>query len=259
MPFDLSLPPKLFVPHKPAIIRASRLPESPAEARQIEYAPKRALGAGGAAMMMGGSLATQFTFVNSTTTATNSGTIPADAAPGDVCVCFNGAEQNTTVPTAVIPNGFTQVANHTRTDADRRVRGLISVKILQVGEPGASVSLMSAAVTQRGILAAFRPNGFLYSFTANGLQGQGTGGDPAQQTINVTASPSFPAISLAHWFSSGAVSSRVSTNLTSLSGSSTAHWAAYRIDNLGGSPANGVVDMADSGSQVMQSLYLTFS
>jgi len=86
MPFDLSLPPKLFVPQKPAIIRASRVPESPAEARQIQYAPKRALGAGGAAMMMGGSpVANELTYLGplSLVSTTNSFNLGNIAVPKD--------------------------------------------------------------------------------------------------------------------------------------------------------------------------------
>lgn len=256
---DFSPPPKpkLWTFPRPAIIRAAELPRTPADGHGL----KLLLGSVPGFMPAPAPVPPleSFTFVDSGNTATSTGTIPAAAAVGDLCVCFNAATQNNTLPTEVVPTDFEILANHVRDGANFRVRGLISAKILESGEPGSNVTLMSAGNSNRGILAVFRPNAPINSFTANGVQGEGTGGDPAQQTINVTGSPSFPAISLAHWGATSAVGSRVATNLTDISGSSTAHWAAYRLDNAGGSPANGVVDMADSGSNVMQSLYLTFA
>lgn len=113
MPLDL--PPGLWVPQKPAIIRASRLPETPADARGIRMMPPLALGLGGSFASLLGSTALTSSFpvvaaVNSNAQGTGSNNkvvnLPAGIASGDLLLALC-AQPETAFGTA--PTGWNQL------------------------------------------------------------------------------------------------------------------------------------------------------
>lgn len=115
MPLDL--PPGLWVPQKPAIIRASRLPETPADARGIRMMPPLALGLGGSFASLLGStaLTSSFPVVEATNISSTSGSatqvvnLPAGISSGDLLLIFLGMQDGRTINT---PSGWTQLYNN---------------------------------------------------------------------------------------------------------------------------------------------------
>ena len=179
-------------------------------------------------------------------------TIPANTVAGDVLVYIDHATGDETTPGYVLPAGFTLLAN-TVGGNDRQVT---SYKIATAGDAGQTVPGMihSGNGTEK-MLLVFAANAA--AVTASTFNAQGTSGDPSPQTVLASAASS-PVIVIGAYGSEWA-----STNPRSMTPAKDGEFiseawgwlaAAWKIYNS--NPANVTVDMADHGSNVLQSGYL---
>lgn len=203
-----------------------------------------------------------FVLIANSSGSTSSITIPATAQAGDLCIILNGARQYTSVPTSVTPAGFTVVAEFTREDDNFRVRSILSAKKLAPGDPGSSLTGMDATLSNQfedWIVAVFRPTGSFNSFTANSINGEGTGDDPAPQTITASGAATLPAFLFGAFY--GGIDGNTDSAtpaMSEITGSTDDIYLKYKLYGPGDTPADHTVDMDDEGSQVMSSGYLTF-
>lgn len=115
-------------------------------------------GAGGA----GGPALIGFTFVASASTNIGASTItiPATAQAGDLCVLLDSTVNTTaTLPTNVVPSGFTQImtAAFVRANGTTSARMTCSYKVLVSGDAGSSITGLGNT-NPRKIVLVFRPD-----------------------------------------------------------------------------------------------------
>jgi len=115
-------------------------------------------GAGGA----GGPALIGFTFVASASTNIGASTItiPATAQAGDLCVLLDSTVNTTaTLPTNVVPSGFTQImtAAFVRANGTTSARMTCSYKVLVSGDAGSSITGLGNT-NPRKIALVFRPD-----------------------------------------------------------------------------------------------------
>jgi len=123
----------------------------------------------------------------STTAATNTLTIPASAAAGDIAVANVMAYRNAggDPPEYVLPSGWTQIGHNTSGLA----RCISMYKILSSGEPGSGVTTMLGI--HRSILSVFRGSSVIASVGSVSV----SAGTSSSHSINVSAVNS-PAIAI---------------------------------------------------------------
>lgn len=195
---------------------------------------------------------TTLTLRTNISATTASITVPATAQVGDIAIIFN---MSTTV-TDVIPVGWTSIISTTTTG----IRSSIVYKKLLPSDIGAAVTLSSG--TTNKIMLIYYGNAPIMNVVPSAILSQSTTVDPTLQTIAMVGKPT-PAIAIASYASTGAVSVRSWSTGTTIEYASTSAssvlYAKTLIFNSGSSPADTNVSMTDGGSNSLVSLYLQFN
>lgn len=260
----LDLPPPLWVPSRPAIVRPAEhtllrpgflRPATRAEARamiadavrsrrltrdEAERALKFAYIHGPPAMIGAGAFT--LTFNSSATANAATITIPAGALAGDLAVLFDCAYS--TSPGAVTPAGWTNVANATVTSV---TRGMTHYKVLLAGDPGSSVTGMDETTVDK-VMLVFRPSRAIVSVVASTWNADATTLNPASQTV-LAVGVATPLVVIG---GAGAASSTAAFVTASPAFDATVTTAdsdaimGYKVYNS--APADHTIDMDDLGS-----------
>jgi len=190
-------------------------------------------------------------FRASATSTNTAGTIvaPSGIVAGDLLVLYDSAANNTTIPTAVIPSGFGSPAIINQTFSTNR-RVIVSMKIANGTEAGATITGMSVNNTVNKILIVFSTNGATSSI-AYDVDFQSTDGDPTAQTVT-SASGSPPLVVLAFYRNTTGVSFSPTEDGSVVNGGQQ---GKYKIYNS--SPADVTVDLGDAGTaNMLMSFYI---
>lgn len=110
--------------------------------------------------------------------------------PGDLCVLFDLANNNTAaIPALVTPAGFTNIGGATGSDGVDGARCAASYKILAAADIGATKTGMNGTENERKMCAVFRPSRPIVGVTPGGfVVSAPTNGNPASQVIVVPTS-----------------------------------------------------------------------
>jgi hypothetical protein len=195
---------------------------------------------------------TSITQVLSAISATTTITAPSGIQAGDLIVLLD-VSCGYSLPTAVVPTGFTQIININDTTD---VAAVASYKIAVGTEGGTSITGMAGTTSK--VMYVFRGNKAAAAATVGDVGNQWTSGNPTAQTI--TAASGTPPLVVFGFYSSaqsGTVNPRTFTvggvgakdaELQSFADGAYLDcdtWIAYKIYNL--APADAVVDMDDEG------------
>lgn len=248
MPLDLGPPQKIWMPAKPAIIRAASLKEIERARRKANFLP----GMAGVAGMKSSAApaAPSFTFVASGSGSDPSIELPGTPTAGDLCVIWSFYQWADTLAGGT-PADFTRLGNNIGVSGHFSE---IAAKILVGGET--TVTGYNADIDESWIAATFHPSSPITGFAWNSPNEQGTTGNPSAQTITA-ATP--PIILLGAMGSSGTINPRTTDPTMDELTSGSDHFGHYFIYNPGDTPVNHSYDMDDEGSNLLQSGYLTFT
>lgn len=204
------------------------------------------------------------TFLTSAVSSASTITIPSTAQEGDVAFLFdNGYNATSSAPTLVTPTGWTLASAATGfvNDAGNvSVAGRCSYKILTSSDPETTITGINGGAGNRKIMLVFRPNFTVTTLTLSLASSTVATTDPAAQTISMTASTA-PSVGLAHMGTyTGAVTTRTVTGgaMTEVS-NTTNQYVQYVIDNTVNTIADSTVDIADGGTNTLQSFYANFN
>lgn len=233
MAYDLIKTPELWLPSKPAIIRAARVPEFDHRRIRRDQFP--------CPVFCPGSEVSTLVWRNNANANATTIKIPP-AAAGDIAVLFDSANNASgTIPSLVVPSGWTQIRTDTVSSTSSG-RCTLSYKVLTSGDLGATITGQTGSGGSRKILGVFRPDVPLREVTISGDQGQGTSGDPTLQTITPGTSP---LILFGHARGSGTIAGTLTSSGSKLPGSSSDHYAYYNIQNT--TTASRTFDIGPSG------------
>jgi hypothetical protein len=239
--------PKLWLPPKPAIIRPAKpvigmlLPVPLAAPALLGSGPKNV---------------TTLTFVTSATDVSGAAfTLPTDIIAGDLIVVWdtatNAPAAGGPVPTAATPAGFT---NDIDVDNGLDARAMFSHKIANGTEGGTSVNGMNAVDGEGKITAVFRGDAPLATASILSPAEQITDINPTAQVV--TSGSGTPPLIVFGLYGNGFVATvdprtfspakdnEISASILGLEDI----WLAYKIYNLGDTPANVSIDMDDEGA-----------
>lgn len=192
-------------------------------------------------------------FRSSATSTGSTIVAPSDIVAGDLLVMYDNVSA-TTIPTSVVPTGFTSILNNT-VSTNRRV--ICSYKIATGSEAGTTITgLSGTGGALAKILIVFSTNGATTG-TVKSIQYEQTDADPTAQTIT-SGSGVSPLVSIG--FLRNASGTPVSSMTPTQDGSVvvTAHTGFYKIYNS--SPANVTVDTNDGGTvNMLMSFYIEAS
>jgi hypothetical protein len=245
MPLDLP-PHKLWLPPKPAIIRAlSR------EELKLGFLPGFIPPGAGAASR----LTTLTNVLSSTDSSGAAFTLPTGIIAGDLIIVLDCADSDASISA---PTGFTTIVSAAVGGMDM----VLSYKLAVGTESGASVNGLDGSFGEGKIVEVFRGNVPIKTVTPADTANEGTDNNPSAQTVN--ASGGTPPLIVFGGYESfdGSVNPRTFTVAGSpakddeqqLSGFGTGSgaidlWLAWKIYNT--NPADVVVDMDDEGNDMM--------
>lgn len=262
---DLHPPPKpgLWVPPRPAIIRATDVPKSPAAARGIGHnggpawleEEKRHREAmlmlsqlNGFGSRRRSSIITVafLTSANATSGATIN--VPGTALAGDFGVVFQLSRSTaSTIPTLVNPSGWQNDSTGTATIGTNGYRSMISSKILVSGDVGATLTGMNGNSFNDKFILIFRGSSAFTSYTATGPNAETTANAPTAQALNAsTETPPMVLLAFADSATSVTFSGTMSTSGTPVTTGSA--WLAAIYELFNSSPADRTIGVADSGT-----------
>jgi hypothetical protein len=193
---------------------------------------------------------TAFAFFNS---SSSSGvptiTLPTGIQPSDVIVLLDSRVSFGTVPTNVVPAGFTQIATVSGTDSLTAVRNTMTFKIAGGGEGGATITGMSSDLAGEMLAVVFRPNGRVTSITLGDVETQFSNNNPTAHTLGASAGTP-PLILVAGYSSSGDIDPRSFSPAKDgeAANGTLGQYIAWKFYGQGSSPADHSVDMDDEGS-----------
>lgn len=124
-------------------------------------------------------------FNTSATSTSNTITIPAGAAVGDIAILRDCASTNYSIPSTVVPSGWTSVSNLTGTSQTGDVRIIVSYKKLLAGDPGSTITGMNGALYNYKTVIILSPSLPISTIAVAGLDE--TIGDSAPSARNVAA------------------------------------------------------------------------
>lgn len=120
----------------------------------------------------------------SATSTSSSITIPSGAEVGDIAVLFDFAgSSNTTIPTSVVPSGFTSASNKS-SSTTAGTRAIVSYKKLVSGDPGASITGMNGGLFNTKRILIFSPSSPISTIMLGDVQETITDSAPAEQTVS---------------------------------------------------------------------------
>jgi len=240
--------PKLWVPSKPAIIRAKELPRSDDFTKGV-FAPGF-MGAGGPISA---------TVVQSSNANGATCTLPSGSAAGDICLFFDSSVNTShSIPTLVTPSNWSIISNvgYDSTADTAAIRSAIFYTILMSADiSSGSVTGMSTTGSARKVMLTFRPTRPVNALTISSLNGAGGVNAPSSQTISASG-----AILLGMARGAGAITSSgtLPTSATSVTTSSTAQVVLYETQTS--SHTDRTFGMNDTGAyNTLQSFYLTLA
>lgn len=203
--------------------------------------------------------------VNSTSgSASNTHDIPATANAGDLCVVFDEIGGANGTYTHNVISGFTELKFTSGTPGST-MQGSIMAKILTASDVGTTVNGQSLNSTssprRRSVVLIFRPTKPILSFAAGAaFNGQTTTGTPTNQSVNA-ASATKPHLIVAMWGAHITVAVPASTpSMSSFdSGGNQGMYGGYALKNPGNTGNNYTISLADSGTNILMSGYITFT
>jgi hypothetical protein len=191
------------------------------------------------------------------TSATITG--PAGITAGDLLVLWDTAASFASVPTVVVPTGFSSISNQNNGTNNRAI---LSAKIADGSEASASITGMNGDSANLKSLYVFRGSVPLTAFVANDVGQEITANNPSAQTCNASGG-AVPLVVIGAYRSPGVIDPRTFT----VGGSdakdgeinpAATNYLAYKIYNS--APADVTIDMDDEGSiNVLVSTYITVS
>lgn len=193
-----------------------------------------------------------FTSVTSTTAGIQ---IPATAAGGDLVLLFDYAQNSsTTIPTQVVPTGFTSYANSLVSQATTPANRLVvSYKILVPGDQGTGLTGMTGTLTNK-VMVVYRPNQPIngVGIGATGIA-QATSTAPTNQAFPLSTNITGFGIGWALYAASGAITTRGSTTTPSRELNISTNLYVKLFENTNGTTtfADSTVSMADYGSNIL--------
>lgn len=239
-------PPPLWIPPKPAIIRAHQVPRTPAEARGIQHRSEDALAVVGRPL---GGKVTRFRFVTSAQGSAEV-VVPTVARKDDVAVLwqFGRTIGTSTAPALVTPSGFTATNTastvYSLSSFNIGFRVAVSYKKLLATDPGTVLTGINAGTNSK-VLQLFRPNGRLTSVVARSPSGVATTTAPGTQSIGASAYVA-PAIVLAGIVADSSSFTPTGTLLTSASILTVSvWWLAYEF--VSGTSVARTIGVNDTG------------
>jgi hypothetical protein len=238
----LDLPPlqKLWLPPKPAIIRAWKREEL----KLGSFLP--GMFPGGAAVAR----LTQLSILATGSATTNPVTVSASVEAGDLMIVagfVDGAG-------ASIPTGFSVASLSTNTATQKS--GL-TYKIAVGGEGTSVPGFFDTGGPGINRVAVFRGNKPITSVTVGSPGAQATDGNPTPQLVAASGGTP-PLIVIAYYGSNTAVDPRTMSPAKDAEIGATLDWLAYKIYNT--APADVTVDMDDEGTgNLLASCYLACS
>jgi hypothetical protein len=191
-------------------------------------------------------------FKSSAVSTLTAGTIvaPSGIVAGDLIVLYDNVANNTTLPTSVVPTGFTSILENT-VSTNRRV--ICSYKIATGSEGGTTITGMSVNNVAAKIILVFSTNG-ASSVTVKSVQYEATDNDPAAQVIP-SGSGTAPLVAIG--FNRNTSGTGISMSPTE-DGSvvNSGHFGYYKIYNS--NPATNVTfDGGDGGvNNMLMSFYI---
>lgn len=126
-------------------------------------------------------------YITSANSAAATITIPAAAAIGDIAVLVDKGWGGTNPPTTVVPTNWTQIDNRSF-DTSPGVRSILSYKVLVSGDPGASITGMTATFYLEKLMLIFRPSASGTVSIANAT-GAVVDTNPVAQVVPANTSP----------------------------------------------------------------------
>lgn len=189
-------------------------------------------------------------FRASATSLTSTITVPSGIQSGDILVLHDTATNATTIPTAVVPTGFTSILNEAFTTQRRTIN---SYKIANGTESGTTITGMNGANTNAKILLVFSAKA--NTVNVKSVNYQCTDADPTSQTITASAGrPALVAIGFIRNLLGNANTTMSPTEDGTVSLASV-HYGYYKIYNQ--SPQNVTFDTNDGGTQnILISYYI---
>lgn len=200
---------------------------------------------------------TSISYIDSTTSSTNTITGSASILQGDFLLlwdCANGGS----LPASTYPSGDGFSLASDFSDGVNNHRCIISYKIASGTEASGSFTGMDGSSAERKILAVFRGDVKFTSATFNDLSTAIGSSNPASQNCSA-ASGAAPLIVFGLYWSTGAVTTRSISpgSYTGELSSTTRQYMNYLIYNS--SPASQDIDMGDDGINGLASFYVTFN
>jgi hypothetical protein len=253
----LEVPPALWVPPKPAIIRPADLREDLRQVRMQNLLASFMPGMfpmGAARQEPAPPAGVTLAFRSSSVSTTNAVSAPSGNTAGDLLVYIDSASSfqipSGPIPGSVTPSGFTLAASHTLASGANGYRQNISYKVA-TGSEG-SITGMAGATTNHKIMLCFE--GPISTAAHATFNGQGSTANPTAQ--NVTASGGTPPlVVIGAYRANGAVDPRTMSPAKDGEVTTTGLlYGAYKIYNS--SPADVSVDMDDEGDNILQSGYI---
>lgn len=229
MPIEMPPKPELWLPPRPAIVRAASI-------REANFLPGTFPGP----VMASAFLLRLLASVPSTSSTVD---VPASVVAGDLLVLADRADANTGTPTYAIPSGFTELQNNNMSQR----RQIISYKLAVGGEASSSLSGLSGTAGQRKVLLVFRGTTPIAGITAAGNVGTITDSNPAAQDV-LASGGTPPLVVVAAFGSSGYASGEESASpaLDAVVVATDRLGFGYKVYNS--APADHNIDIADQGN-----------
>lgn len=206
---------------------------------------------------------TPLTTITQVLSATSTGStisVPSGVQAGDLIVLFDAAgSSNTSIPTQVIPSGFTSIVDNTLVASGAAgQRNTLSYKIASGTEGSTSLTGMNGSNNNRKALLVFRGNVPAAIATVGDAAGQATDGNPSEQIVNASGGVA-PLVVIGTWSLfpvGGTVDPRSFSPAKDGEINPTAQmYMAWKIYNT--APADVSVDMTDEGAgNTLQSCYI---
>lgn len=208
----------------------------------------------------------ELSFVDSATSATPTIDVPGTAAAGDIMVLLDvgvaGSAGTATVP-STIPSGFTSVINSDITvfvpGGSTAIRAILSVKVVESGDVGATLTGINADSTEDKILVVFRGSKPFVSVSGEGTASEATQSNPAAQVVSLTGAQK-PFITIGGYVAYVGINPVVDPRIFTIAsvdakddeihrdGSFVDVWLAYKMFGKGVPSAAVTVDMDDESA-----------
>lgn len=192
-------------------------------------------------------------FTNASNSGSSTFTIPAAILAGDVMVFADHSWGSSNPPAAVVPAGFTSIADASSGSTNSRI--IISYKIAVGTESGTVITGMTGAINSRKGMVVFRGSNQITSVVPSTWLSESTLSAPANQSVLATGQIA-PLVVIGVYSTQGtAITVRGFTPASDADlVMTTALYFNYKIYNQG--PLDTTISMVDNGINNMASGYL---